>query len=200
MAEENEELIEEIREKINIQIHDDGNIEVREHEPILIKPKSQKERPSRHVNSLQVDLGLFDKRLQSEWMEGPICLIIIEVKGSKSISTHDVLIYSSKARKHKNLFPWLRYGMVWSSPPEKENGIPRRFFMNNENLDFAYNFEENIDGNFKIFYENILKTQIEISRTLYDIFEKKIKVEYFSSYLKFGKKIIGKEEIVDEDD
>ena len=49
------------------------------------------------------------------------------------ITTHDVLTYSTKARKHKQVYPYLRYGLVIGSVER----IPRRFFTHNEGLDFC---------------------------------------------------------------
>jgi hypothetical protein len=181
MTKENTELMEEIFNKIK-EYTDHNNIGVKMHENILIKLKKEEEKTSRHVNSFQVDLALLDKIKE-------VYLVIIEVKGYETITTHDVLIYSSKAKKHKNLYPWLRYGIIWSSPKGKDHGIPRRFYMNNENLDFAFNFEGDINVNFKKFHDNILKRQIEISRNLYKILENKnLKTTYFSSTLDFGEK------------
>jgi hypothetical protein len=56
--------------------------------------------------------------------------VVLEFK--KSITTHDVLTYSAKARKHKQVYPYLRYGLVASA----DRAIPRRFFTHNEALDF----------------------------------------------------------------
>jgi len=37
--------------------------------------------------------------------------VVIETKYG-SFSTHDVLIYSTKALKHKEIYPYIRYGFV----------------------------------------------------------------------------------------
>jgi hypothetical protein len=49
------------------------------------------------------------------------------------MTTHDVLTYSAKARKHKQVYPYLRYGFV---VPEVEF-VPRRFFIHNDALDYS---------------------------------------------------------------
>ena len=49
------------------------------------------------------------------------------------ITTHDVLTYSAKARKHKEIYPYLRYGMVATD----EARVPGRFVTHNEALDFC---------------------------------------------------------------
>jgi hypothetical protein len=49
------------------------------------------------------------------------------------LSSHDVITYSAKARKHKSVYPYLRYGLVIAN----ETTIPGRFFIHNEALDFC---------------------------------------------------------------
>jgi hypothetical protein len=55
---------------------------------------------------------------------------VLEFKSS--VTTHDVLTYSTKARRHKQVYPYLRYGLISSV----ERVVPRRFFTHNEGLDF----------------------------------------------------------------
>jgi len=38
-------------------------------------------------------------------------LVVIELKAT-SFSSHDVVLYSAKAAKHKSIYPYLRYGFV----------------------------------------------------------------------------------------
>ncbi|MGC8645875.1 MAG: hypothetical protein ACP5UO_06460 [Thermoplasmata archaeon] len=189
MAKENSRLFREIKEKI---VECAGNeLEVKDHFNVLARLKEHSERNSRHVNSFQADLVISDKTLA----EKPVELVIIEVKGAEFINTHDVLIYSSKARRHKVLFPWLRYGMVWSSPPDKEKGVPMRFLMNNESLDFAYNFENQVGEKFDDFYRHILWKQIDASRRLYELYNNsKNMIEYFNVVVDLGTGLDKKED------
>ncbi len=64
-------------------------------------------------------------------------LVVIEVKAN-GIDTHNIILYSTKARMHKNVYPYLRYGLVVVG--EKE--IPRKFFVLNEAIDFIFVFED----------------------------------------------------------
>lgn len=57
--------------------------------------------------------------------------VVLEFK--TRITTHDILIYSAKAKKHKLIYPSLRYGLVI----ENESKIHPRFFTHNESLDFC---------------------------------------------------------------
>jgi hypothetical protein len=83
--------------------------------------------PKRGQSAFQTDLCVFE-RIDSDTS---IPRVVLEFKST--VSTHDVLTYSSKARKHKQVYPYLRYGLVIGS----EAGIPGRFFTHNESLDFC---------------------------------------------------------------
>jgi hypothetical protein len=83
-------------------------------------------KPMRGQSAFETDLCLFDDVAPSTSLPR----VVLEFK--KSITTHDVLTYSAKARKHKQIYPYLRYGLVASAEPV----IPRRFFTHNESLDF----------------------------------------------------------------
>jgi hypothetical protein len=65
-------------------------------------------------------------------------LVVIEVKAS--LTTHDVITYSTKASKHKNVYPYLRYGIAFTG--EEPAVIPGRFFTHNSALDFAISMEK----------------------------------------------------------
>jgi len=62
-----------------------------------------------------------------------IPLVVVESKISDP-TTHDILTYSAKAAKHKEVYPWLRYGLLIRSDRGR---IVRRFFIHNTSFDFA---------------------------------------------------------------
>jgi len=192
MATENKRLIEEIMDNINKYIGNDKDyketVEVKKAENIPRKAIKNGEKISRGKNAFQTDIGLIYRSQKNEENKNKeeIYLVIIEVKGSAIITTNDILDYSSRAKKHKNIYPWLRYGMVWSSP--KERDIPRRFYTNNESLDFAFNFNGNVVNNFQNFYENVLRKQIIMSLKLHKIHDGGTGTPYFSSNIDFGYK------------
>ena len=64
--------------------------------------------------------------------KGNLPLVVIELKVGR-FSTHDVLIYSTKAIKHKEVYPYLRYGLVIGEKAK----IDKRFFTHNMGFDFA---------------------------------------------------------------
>lgn len=59
-------------------------------------------------------------------------LVVIELK-SGSFSSHDVITYSWKAMRHKQIYPYLRYGFVVAGV----DALGRRFVTHNEGFDFA---------------------------------------------------------------
>jgi hypothetical protein len=65
-----------------------------------------------------------------------IPLVVIEIKYG-GLTTHDVLTYSAKALKHKDIYPYLRYGLVLGGL----KSIPNRFFVHNQGFDFALALE-----------------------------------------------------------
>jgi hypothetical protein len=64
--------------------------------------------------------------------KGDIPLVVIELK-SGSFSTHDVITYSFKAQRHKQVYPYLRYGFAVVGV----EALGRRFITHNEGFDFA---------------------------------------------------------------
>ena len=84
-------------------------------------------KPTRGQSAFQTDLCVFQKRPKG--LELP--RVVLEFK--TKLSTHDVLTYSTKARRHKQIYPFLRYGLVIA----RDASVPRRFFFHNEGLDFC---------------------------------------------------------------
>jgi hypothetical protein len=61
-----------------------------------------------------------------------IPLVVIELK-SGTFSSHDVITYSFKAQRHKQVYPYLRYGFAVVGL----EALGRRFVTHNEGFDFA---------------------------------------------------------------
>jgi hypothetical protein len=122
---------------------------------LTVDPK----RPVRGDSAFQTDLCVFAKR---EGIEIP--RVVLEFK--TQISTHDVLTYSAKARKHKQVYPYLRYGFVVS----EELYVPRRFFIHNDALDFfaalkSIKKPRELDR----FFASLIQTEVETSRRMESI-------------------------------
>jgi hypothetical protein len=90
---------------------------------IRVDPK----RPSRGHAAFQTDLCIF------EVLESALEIPRVVLEFKPKLSTHDVLTYSAKARRHKQIYPYLRYGVIVA----RYKAIPKRFFLHNEDLDFC---------------------------------------------------------------
>jgi len=112
--------------------------------------------PVRGQSAFQTDLAVFEEIAPG--VEIP--RVVMEFKAN--LTTHDVLTYSAKARKHKQVYPYLRYGIVIGSIAE----LPGRFFTHNEGLDFgvaAASFREN---RLHEMFADLLRDEIATSRRL----------------------------------
>jgi hypothetical protein len=91
-------------------------------------------------------------------------LVVVELKVG-GFSTHDVLTYSTKALKHKEVYPYLRYGLVIG----ERTKIDKRFFTHNTGFDFAIaigNIKDNVEELVKI-----IKEQLRASESMLEILE-----------------------------
>lgn len=91
-------------------------------------------------------------------------LVVVELKVG-SFSTHDVLTYSTKAMKHKEVYPYLRYGLVIG----EKRKIDKRFFTHNAGFDFAMaigNTKDNMEE-----LVEIIKEQLKASECMLEILE-----------------------------
>jgi hypothetical protein len=105
--------------------------------------------------------------------KGNLPLVVIELK-VRGFSTHDVLTYSTKAIKHKEVYPYLRYGLVIG----EKTKIEKRFFTHNTGFDFAVaidNIKNRIDE-----LAEIIRTQLRASEEMLEILKNK-KVRKFAS-------------------
>ncbi len=137
----------------------DDNIEYRPRNP---------KKPSRGNLSFQTDLMI---------KQNSVPLVIIEIK-HKSLTTHDVLTYSMKAQRHKEIYTYLRYGLIIG----KFQFIPNRFFTHNYGFDFALVIE-NIEVESINKLIRVINAQIENSKKLLDIMKKKKKVIIFNTVI-----------------
>lgn len=109
-------------------------------------------------------------------------LVVVEAKYDK-LSTHDVLIYSTKAIRHKEIYPYIRYGLLFG----KSENIPNRFFMNNYGFDFAVTIKD-INNQYEIDkLVKVLKNQIKSSEAIIENLRKDYKPNIFSSTVEITK-------------
>lgn len=110
-------------------------------------------------SAFQTDLCVFEEKPSGV----KIPRVVLEFKGV--ITTHDVLTYSAKARKHKQVYPYLRYGVVMS----EETHVPGRVFTHNEALDFALALHNFKTHRLHEILASTIQAEVQASRRLEDI-------------------------------
>ena len=126
--------------------------------------------PKRGQYAFQTDL-LVSKR------KPPIPLVAVELKYG-GFSTHDVLTYSSKAIKHKEIYPYLRYGFVAGG----QSSINRKFFVHNVGFDFAVAILTLDRG-----YSDLLKVvrgQVKAAKRLITVLKKDQKLSRYETHIR----------------
>lgn len=119
---------------------------------IEVDPK----KPMRGQSAFQTDLCVFE----NIDAKTKIPRVVLEFK--PGLSTHDVLVYSAKARKHKQIYPYLRYGLVIGS----EKRVPGKFFTHNEALDFCVAASSYRSNRLHEIIAGLLEAEVRSSRQL----------------------------------
>ena len=127
------------------QITVDNNLNV------TVDPKN----PKRGQSAFQTDLCIFLKK-------SVVLLPKVVFEFKSSLSTHDVITYSNKAKRHKQIYPYLRYGLISYNISK----IPKRFFIHNEGIDFYLALKEHLSS-----LETVLRSVIEEEVKMSDVFE-----------------------------
>lgn len=93
--------------------------------------------------------------------------VIIEAKVG-TVTTHDAITYSHKAMYHKNVIPFVRYGIMLGA--RETYPLPGRLFRHGTNFDFLFSFVgyEPTEVEKKQFVA-MLKREIEYSRKIEEI-------------------------------
>ena len=126
-------------------------------------------KPTRGASAFQTDLCIFEER------DGEIFIPRVVIEFKTTISTHDVLTYCAKASKHKQIYPYLRYGILASS----EKSVPGRVFTHNDSLDFFASVSGLSDAELKTFLVQLLSAEVASSKCLEDIAFGKVKTRLF---------------------
>jgi hypothetical protein len=92
-------------------------------------------------------------------------LVVIETKYG-GFSTHDILTYSAKALKHKEIYPYIRYGLVVGG----RDKIYNKFFTHNVGFDFAIAMQNISKQSVRKLSDIIIKKQLRIAKHFLDIF------------------------------
>lgn len=78
----------------------------------------------------ETDLLVVENSDKEKW----IPRVVIEAKGNGAITTHDAITYSHKAATHKQVHPYLRYGILLGD--SKHYSLPGRLFRHGTQFDF----------------------------------------------------------------
>jgi hypothetical protein len=93
--------------------------------------------------------------------------VIIESKVG-TVTTHDAITYSHKAMYHKNVIPFVRYGIMLGA--RETYPLPGRLFRHGTNFDFLFSFVDYLpsDKEINAFIE-MVKKEITYSRQFEEI-------------------------------
>lgn len=119
---------------------------------INVDPKS----PVRGDSAFQTDLCIFEE------VEKDVHVPRVVLEFKKTLTTHDILVYSTKARKHKQIYPYLRYGLVIGD----EKKVPGKYFTHNEGLDFCVAVAFLKEHRLHEVIAKLLKVEVQASRQL----------------------------------
>ena len=93
--------------------------------------------------------------------------VIIESK-IDTVSTHDAITYSNKASYHKNVIPYVRYGIMLGN--RETYPLPGRLFRHGTNFDFLFSFVgKSPTEREQLYFIEMLRKEIEYSRKLEEI-------------------------------
>ena len=111
----------------------------------------------------ETDLLVYQRIDNEKWKPR----IIIEGK-INSVTTHDAITYSQKASTHKNVHPYLRYGILLGN--RKHYPLPGRLFRHGAYFDFMLSWEafKSSENEWKNFLK-VIKSEIKYSEQLEEI-------------------------------
>jgi hypothetical protein len=116
--------------------------------------------PVRRSHEYQTDL-LIGERLAGNSAWAP--RVVVEFKLG-NVSTHDALTYSAKAATHKNVHPYLRYGIVIGG---LDGPVPKRLMRHGHHFDFMVTIHsETLTAEEQTRLVDLLLEEASASRTL----------------------------------
>lgn len=126
------------------------------------------EKGKEHTMAFETDLLVYEKKDLIKPR------IIIESKVN-NISTHDAITYSYKAQTHKNVTPYIRYGIMLGN--RKHYPLPGRLFRHGTNFDFMISFKAfTLSDDEKLAFIELVKKEISYSQKIEDmIYESRFK-------------------------
>lgn len=142
---------------------------------VTINPR----KPSRGRSAFQTDLCIFEE------VDADIVIPRVVMEFKSTVSTHDVITYSAKARKRKSVYPYLRYGLVAAN----EATVPGRFFKHNEGLDFCVAVATYKVNRVHEIFTSLWHDEVEASRCLEKIAYERTPVHVFRNEILLDKRI-----------
>lgn len=111
----------------------------------------------------ETDILILERLTDAEWKPR----IIIETK-LKKVTTHDAITYSQKAQTHKNVHPYLRYGILIGNSGNKP--LSGRLFRHGQHFDFMQSWKGFIADSDEWFkFMKTLRLEYKASKTLDEI-------------------------------
>lgn len=93
--------------------------------------------------------------------------VIVEAKVG-TVTTHDAITYSHKAMYHKNVIPFVRYGIMLGA--RETYPLPGRLFRHGTNFDFLFSFVDYEPSKKEVeAFVDMLKREITYSRQIEEI-------------------------------
>ena len=104
----------------------------------------------------------FETDILIEKADPAIPLVVVELKFG-GFSTHDIITYSSKATRHKEIYPYLRYGFVVGGA----EALSKKFLTHNQGVDFAMSVPDMATAGSKLI--DLIRRQIGNAETLVEM-------------------------------
>ncbi|MBQ4129143.1 MAG: hypothetical protein IJD68_05175 [Ruminococcus sp.] len=112
--------------------------------------------------SFETDMVIYEK-----YSDRIVPRVIIESKVG-TVSTHDAITYSHKAMYHKNVIPFVRYGIMLSA--RETYPLPGRLFRHGTNFDFLFSFVDYLPSKKEVStFAEMVKKEITYSRQIEEI-------------------------------
>jgi hypothetical protein len=104
----------------------------------------------------------FETDILIEKASPAIPLVVVELKFG-GFTTHDIITYSSKATRHKEIYPYLRYGFVVGGSA----ALSKKFLTHNQGIDFAMSIRDMAAAGNKLM--DLVTRQIANAETLVEM-------------------------------
>ena len=112
--------------------------------------------------SFETDMVIYEK-----YNDRIVPRVIIESKVG-TVSTHDAITYSHKAMYHKNVIPFVRYGIMLGA--RETYPLPGRLFRHGTNFDFLFSFVDYLPSEKEVStFVEMVKKEITYSRQFEEI-------------------------------